>query len=510
LTALPYPSIVWAHDVKENREHAGSPLRRNGTNIMLASLVIRLTRCLVAVVSLAQPVLAQVAPAASSPATQPDLAALPELAGVPDVKAGMTPTEMAAAATRALDGGRVDDAEKILTVLAKHGPPSAGVLDSLATVYERQAHLRKRAGDAPAAQQYVAWAVETSRKAAELATSAAELDRAERLYTRLLALQPGDPKAQLGLARVLATSERVLQAIERYKTYLNLPGRPETQRDPQAWLELGRLYRRVPLLNLAISSLVKARALDANNPDILMELAATCQDNNQLRDALDAARSAVQKAPTNAGCRNMLVTVVLAQVRPRLTDLRARLQNTPAGSLEHDQARQAIQREAKSLEDAGVLLHAGEAVKFGRMGVLIAPDDRRPLESLSQYYSTYREVLSTLAGLNEADVANRLELARATARQGVIARLLAFHQALAALPVTGVQAPGDAAAELRARLRSDMQESLAQFFVDTENKDELRMMCARILEDHPDSVIVQRVRELLGAQTRPAAAPAGG
>jgi tetratricopeptide (TPR) repeat protein len=130
-------------------------------------------------------------------------------------------------------------------------------------------------------------------------------------YDALLALNPDDVEARLGLARVLAFSREFAESIAEYENVL--------QRDPsevRAVVGMARTFGWAGRLEEGTTTARRAVALDESNADAWAVLGQLYRWSGQNRDARRALAVAADLQPNNAEIRDQLrsVRLVLAPV----------------------------------------------------------------------------------------------------------------------------------------------------------------------------------------------------
>lgn len=364
-------------------------------------------------------VYAQPSPAATRPTTGPAATPASRVLDIAGVKADMSSEQLVELAQRIGQEGRYQDAERILTEVIRSEPRNLRAYQAVAQLYEIQAAaLRADTNDPEAARAkadtLVAQAVKTYvQYAAPLAIEQGNSETAEQIYKLVLQHERHryNPEALLGMARLL-DAKNSLQAIDRYKTYLNPRFCPTGAKDAQAHLELGKIYFNRRYLNQAVSILENARALDPMNSEILLQLARTYLESGMRAKAMDMVRQAVNNAPGNPSYRDVYAQVLIAQ----------------ATSLQGTGAPEIVRQ---TLEQART--ESGEAIRGAEAAVNASPGDTKALAVLQSCYATRQQVLSRLLQIAENDVKLVVELADYGRRQAELRRKLALHGVLAGL-----------------------------------------------------------------------------
>jgi len=313
------------------------------------------------------------------------------------------------------------------------------------------------------------------REAIPLAKELGDLRFAGEMYKIVLSNRPDNAQAQLGLARVLADMGQSLLAIERYETYINPHNNFDGHQDSLAHLELARLYRGRREIRQALVTLQKARSLNPENPDILIELATVYLESNNRDQAIELAEAATVKAPDNPDCRNLYAQILL------------RLSQAPAvGAGRMERAREHLNKADQQSQ---------EAVRLAQEVLRLSPDDPESLTGLQGCYGTRVQVLTEQLRFtpDQANLPVRIDLAGVIQERANIARRLRLHDALAVL--TAVADRGDRNADyLQLRAELELLVHKTQAAADT---------CRKLLELRPDSQTVKRLIEQLPADLRP-------
>jgi len=392
-----------------------------------------------------------------SAAKAPDLSA--NLAGVEGVESGMSPERLLEVGRKALEQGRLADSRKILLALAAHDRTNLAVMSHLAFVYERSAEQIRGDGSNPEAvaqaNRYLDQMVDVYLEAAALAMRQNKMRVAEQMYGRLLILRPEASQALLGLARIYAATDRMIQAIDRYQSYLVSPIGRE---DSDAYLELGKLYLRDNHWRQALDALYRASRLSPENADIQDALARSYQKGNRLDDALEAARLATEKAPREA------------KYRATLAELKIVSRDAEQASLE---ARRAIEYTREKLRESS--------------------DDMKLLEALSGYYEIYERALEAHLATGKASLAVRVDLARSIQEHAMVDRARSLHKALLVL----TNAPPENKDDVR------LMETLAEVQFNLGRTETSAETCKRLLKQDPNNVIAKRVLSEIEAAKAP-------
>jgi tetratricopeptide (TPR) repeat protein len=407
------------------------------------------------------------------------------LADISGIEAGMSSSELVDSALEAAEADRLTDAEAILQHVIQIAPEYGRAYQALGYVYELLAERAGQNEDDPAAarqkERYIEQAIRAYVQfAGPMAVQAGQLQAAERIYNTVLFHDPSNPEAQLGLARVLA-KRGSLEAIDRYKTYMNPQNNPVGHRDSMAYLELGRLYRERRYINLAVRALEKARQLNPENPEILMALALTYNEQQQREKALNLARSAaLEKAPSSHQYRHQYARLLLANAQPRNA--------TP-------EARQFADR---MLADARA--EARRAVELCREEMQTGGNQQPLLNPLVQYLNTYVEALQITMRRQEGRQAleTRLTLSEVIREEARVARKRLLYTSLGVLRQAG---PAAGANDRYLAELATVQYELGLF-------EEAAQTCQQLLEIDPGNEKARTLMKQLPDHLQTTTAPA--
>ncbi|MHC4440998.1 MAG: tetratricopeptide repeat protein [Planctomycetota bacterium] len=413
---------------------------------------------------------AQEATSTTKPAGQSTNEIPPSLAGIVGVVPGMTINQLLELSDRALESGRLVDAQKIMEWVCKQ-EENIPNFRRLALIYERRVVAIKEVTNNPKAEEeskeYVNGLVKLYHYTARLAQDAGDLDVAEEMYNRLLVHEPAHRRAQLGLGRVYAATDRVLQAIGCYKNYLkDDPGK----QDPVAFLELGKLCRLQKYHFQSFSALLSARKIDPENPAIYAEMAHTQMDNNKREEALEFIQTAINKGRHNPEYHNVYAKFLLANRYISLDDI----------------------KKANG--------EAFTAVRLAREQLRASPENVGILESLNNYYDTYKQSLERILSQDAGAMTARIDLAQAIQEQAAVSQTLSLYQALYVL--LEIEAQGGDSIRLL--------EQLAEVRFSVNQHKEAAETCRRLLKRAPNNAVAKKVMEQLPAEftTPPATQPA--
>ncbi len=353
------------------------------------------------------PIAAQ--PEASAETVAPAAQAIPpDLAGIAGVTGNMSDDDLLALATELTDQQRFDDAAKILIHLARKDPKNYRALEQLGVGYERQSvKARANTTDANAKTQadtYDTYAINAYLDAAQQAYEAENYAKAERLCDRVFILQPANARVQLILARIFSKTERSVQATQHYQNYIN-PKSREGSQDAKAHLELARIYRAGRQPFQALATLTKARDIDSENIEVLIELSQAYYERSRFQEALQTAADVLRKAPND----------------PRVYDNMAAL----------------LQRQGQDKEAAD---YFRKAIELARTRAFTNPDNTEETQALHGYYDRYRRTLNRLLSGKQDDLALRVDLARVIVEQSEISNSIALRSALRLLEQVGPEA----------------------------------------------------------------------
>jgi len=387
----------------------------------------------------------------------------PSLADVPGVVPGMTDEQFLDLANRALESERLKDAEKILNDVVSRNQDNISYLRFLASIYERQALAAKEDRLSPDAQErykkYIENAITEYLKIAQLALNANDIMVAEEMYNRVLVHDSVNSQAQLGLARVYTATDRILQAISWYNNYTKTP---QGEKDSQAYLELGKLYRQKMLIRQALSALQSAKKLDPENPDIYVELAYAQMDNKRRDEAVMSIQTAISKAPRLPDYHHTYAQFILSD------------RNIDEAKL------QTAQSEARA------------AVRMAREQLKAKPDDLIVLQALNNYYATYRQVLERILTNDTKAIASRIELAKTIEEHARINQVLSIHLALNIL----LDAEGTDQEDVR------LLEEMAQLQLALDKKEDAAHTARRLLDKNPDNKVAKEIMKKLSPVTK--------
>jgi tetratricopeptide (TPR) repeat protein len=396
------------------------------------------------------PAAAQEATATAPAVTGPAIEVNDVMLAIPGVQRGMTRQELLDVASKAIDDMNWKHGETLLFEIIKQDANAIGALGLLGALYERwAAELRNDTGN-PRAEQDLkkveANAVAVYLRAGPKMRERGRLGTAESMYRRVLEYEPKNPKALLELARILAETNRTMLATERYRQYIASAG----ERDADAHIELGRVYKRAGARRQAIEAFEKAQSLVPESPEPANELAFVHLESGQPTEALTAANTAVSKGLGNPKYYNTRALVHLAR--------------DDAASAAND---------------------AKRAVELARNWAQADPRDQERVSAVANYLHTFIEARQrTLAG-PEGDVNQRIELADAMRELAGVDQLLAHHQLVKLLE----------GADEASRDNVRLLERLADAQLMVHRTEDAAATCRRILKIEPGNVVGKQVLE---------------
>lgn len=415
--------------------------------------------------------------AATTSQAAPPSGALAGLAGISEVKPGMSTTELIELARQLAQAHRWQDAEKILTEVIKQEPRNLTAYQSAAQMYEVQASAVRADGATPDAAEksnaLIDQAVKTyTEYAGPLALEMGDVATAEEIYRTVLRYERHryNPRALLGIARVLRAKGSP-EAIDRYKMYINPRICSDGAKDPQAHLELGRLLYERRYLNQAVSTLETARSLDPENPEILLELARAYQETAFRPKALSVAQEAVKKSPSNPAYRSVYAQILLAQSGVQRK-----------GNAMSDEERRMFNAARAEIE---------EAVRLARAAVQDAPVEMMRLRILLGCFQVQEQLLSIASAMNPGDVRLVVDLARCRQEQSATQHALQLHDVLNDLLRAPPAARGDAT----------YLETLADLQFRVRLVTDAEVTCKQLLKLDPNNAIAKQILERIAGSS---------
>jgi tetratricopeptide (TPR) repeat protein len=226
----------------------------------------------------------------------------------------------------------------------------------------------------PGGARVVAAAAVAGMLGASMAVSASQVRYwrdSESLFSRALAVSPGDPKMHYNLGTILLRQERHEEAIAHLLRAARL--RP---RDPAVFYNLALAHRAVGKIDAAAKLYEAAMRLDPADPDAPYMLAGLRRQQDRPLDAIALYERVIEIAPRDVGAHYDLGNLLLALGRPaeaiaRYRDARA----LEPGSAEVRTNLGVALRQTGRLEEARAELE--EALR-------IAPDDADAAMNLAQ------------------------------------------------------------------------------------------------------------------------------
>jgi|GEM_PF-2627239 len=353
------------------------------------------------------------------------------------------------AAMEAVQRGQYQDARLTLEALLQRSPNDLQVNRSLAIIYDRLSmDIRQNTDDPNAGDKADALqeqAVKFYLRAAKLARNEDNTGTVEQMYNRVLAINPSHAEALLGVADILSETNRVFQAIERYKEYLK---NPAGQQD-KAYLELGKAYLAGKYWLQAVDALKEAGKLDTTNAEVDINLAQAYFNLQRPNEARSAAERAISKAPEAPEHRNALALLLLS----------------------HGDIGEALES-------------ANKAIELAKQKLMRKPDDGELLRQMSGYYETQMRILRTMLVENEGNAVDlRLQLAQAIQDQSAANQQLSFHLALEELDKLAAEDQGKLKVLL---MRAALEMSAYRF-------DDAAATCQRILKLDSDNAEAKKM-----------------
>jgi len=466
----------------------GARLKRSAPAGLLARFVVRAKAVSGPLMLLVACTICRMPPAraqdvAATAPSGPSSAALTGLSGIAEVRPGMSSGELIELARQLAQSRRWQDAEKILTEVIRQEPGNLAAYQLVAQVYEIQASAVRADTSIPDAadksNKLIDQAVKTyTEYAGPLALQMGDTATAEEIYRTVLRNERHryNPQAMLGIARTLR-AKGSMEAIDRYKAYVN-PRICETgAKDAQAHLELGTLFYERRYLNQAVSTLEKARSLDPENAEILLQLATAYQDTPFRPKALAVAEEAVRKDPGNPAYRSVYAQMLFAQSVSQ-----------KAGEVMSEENRRMFEAARTQVDGA---------VQLARAGVQDGPADMGRLRVLLGCFQAQQRILTAAAGVNPGDVGVVVQLARCRQELAAVQHTLQLHGVLNDLR----RAPSAARAD-RTYL-----ETLADLQLRLQMMREASETCEELLKLDPNNAVAKQILARVagaGAASRPA------
>lgn len=367
------------------------------------------------------------------------------------IRPNMSMAEVLQTAIERVESGRFEQGRRILLYLIGQARTNYYAISNYGFSLEREAdRIRADRSDPEAnsrADALIERAILWYEDAARLAVEVQDWRVAEQIYSRILALRPTHPGALLGQARVLANTNRRIQAISQYRAYLESPA---GRSDARAHLEIGRLYLQGEHWRQAIDALFRAQALAADDPDIDLALAEAYRRGNQLNDALAASRAAAQKAPNQPPYHRLYAELLLDN-----------------GNVE--EAARVAQR----------------AVELGRSSAAEDPTAPLRIRELGLCYDVLERAVNRLLEAQPGDVNLRLRFAEVIAERGEVGRIYDLSRAISVL---NEAARGD---------RPDVRvlTEIARLNLRLDRQVEARRAAEQILAVDPDNTTARQILE---------------
>ncbi|MBI4581863.1 MAG: tetratricopeptide repeat protein, partial [Planctomycetes bacterium] len=272
-----------------------------------------ITAILALAVILATGAAAQQTAPAGGPATAPAAGGATD-AAIEDVlgkQQRMPPLEIVNRLTELLQG----DVSKVST------PVRLSAYSALAAANERLAHEARGNRLDPAAerkaQTWIDAAVDACVKGGKTAFAAADHRAAEQAFNQALSYRPTNSEALIGVARVLAKTNRHLQAIERYQDYIKASGRlAKGALEPELYAEMGDVYVAASLWHQAIRAYNDAIRNGGDTDEVAASLAEAYLGRGGSGDAglaLQQIRKAITKKPSQPLYYAKLAELLLIQ-----------------------------------------------------------------------------------------------------------------------------------------------------------------------------------------------------
>lgn len=392
-------------------------------------------------------------------AASPQPVALPPtLQDITGVREGMTSSALVELGMEALRSNRLEDARKILLAVIAEDADNLQAMSNLAFAYERSAMAQQIATDDPEAagkaERFLDQAVDVYLEAAKIAIAKGQNDVAEQMYNRVLMRRPAEQAANLGLGRVYAATNRQLQAVSKYRDYVNSPA---GKKNADAMVELAELYLADELWRQAMDVLSRAQAIKPQSARIDEMRARAYLLGERVGEAMESAQAAVDKNPREASYRALKAEILVDQ------------NDFEQASIE---ARRAIELGREDLRD-----HAGQGPW---------------MDALSAYYKIYQDALRGLLAANPDNPIIRVDLVRAIQEQATIDHTRRRRQALELLQ----EAPGRSMDDLR------ILEETAELQLLLEQWDQAEATCKRIRRTSPGSPVAERILNAVRAHRK--------
>lgn len=247
-----------------------------------------------------------------------------------------------------------------------------------------------------------------------------------RWYEEALRRKPAMAKARNNLGNIYMRLRNIEQAIECYKTAINLepqsPGRDEHGRDPiiaNTYASLGTAYGATGRASEAIAAFEESLVRDPENPDALFGMALAYVESADPQAAVPYLKRLIIVQPERADARELLMTALRAAGRHReVADLlRATLVDAPDDVVALNNLAWLL---ATSPDDA--VRNGAEALRLARRACELAgPSALVPRATLAAAFAetgAYDDAIATASVVRaQADAAGAADLVAIIDRQ---------------------------------------------------------------------------------------------
>ncbi|MBN1514081.1 MAG: tetratricopeptide repeat protein [Phycisphaerae bacterium] len=245
--------------------------------------------------------------------------------------------------------------------------------------------------------------------------------KARELASYVLSAEPLNPRAQFVLGRVMLLEGRAREAMDYITKYTQDPR--EGQFDWLGFKLLGDVLAEGKYYELAESKYLQALQLNRQEPGIFFGLATVRANRKMFKEAADHARQGIAlQSPPRAKYHALLARILLETLKDATTDPQTKVKNLSEAQAE-----------------------ARRAVELIRERVREDPAEVNRLGQLSNLLVLQRTVEETRLSLYPEQADIYLAIARIVQDQADLARLTAYHQAIAVLErgieQTGANAP---------------------------------------------------------------------
>lgn len=120
------------------------------------------------------------------------------------------------------------------------------------------------------------------------------IPKAETIYAKLFELAPNMNEFRLDYANMLSAQQKDDEAIKQYNEYIK-----SYPKDPEGYINLGALYKRLDNVDLATDNFEKAYNLDSTDIDTIKDLAFCYHKKNELAKAVNFYNIALEKDSDN-------------------------------------------------------------------------------------------------------------------------------------------------------------------------------------------------------------------